>query len=75
VHFKKDSIKVRVKDDGIGFDVQEAMSSKDRPRGLGLLGMRERVELINGSLVIKSSPGCGTEITTDVLLPGGTTDG
>ena len=71
VHFKKDSITVRIKDDGIGFDVQEAISSKDRPRGLGLLGMRERVELINGSLVIKSSPGHGTEITIEVPLTGG----
>ncbi len=75
VHFKKDSIKVRVKDNGTGFDVQEAISSKDGSRGLGLLGMRERVELINGSLVIKSGPGQGTEITIDVPLTGGVDDG
>ncbi len=75
VHFRKDSIKVRIKDDGIGFDVQEAISSKDRPRGLGLLGMRERVELMNGSLVIKSSPGHGTEIAIEVPLTGGVCDG
>jgi signal transduction histidine kinase len=36
--------------------------------------MRERVELINGSLVIKSNPGQGTEITIDVPLTGGVGD-
>jgi PAS domain S-box-containing protein len=71
VHFKKDSIKIYIKDNGTGFDVQEFISSKNRSRGLGLLSMRERVELVNGSLVIKSSPGQGAEITIDVPLTGG----
>jgi signal transduction histidine kinase len=75
VHFKKDSVTIRLKDDGIGFDVQEAISSKDRPRGLGLLGMRERVELMNGSLVIKSSPGQGTKIAVKIPLTGEVNDG
>jgi PAS domain S-box-containing protein len=75
VQFKKDGIKVSIKDDGIGFDFQEAISSKEGLRGLGLLGMRERVELMNGSLVIKSSPGHGTEITIEVPLTGGVRDG
>jgi signal transduction histidine kinase len=60
--FKKYAIRVRIQDDGRGFDVQEAISAKDRPRGLGLLGMKERVELINGKLTIRSHPGGrGTE--------------
>jgi PAS domain S-box-containing protein len=70
VQFRKNGIKVSIKDDGIGFNFQEATSSKDGLRGLGLLGMRERVELMNGSLVIKSSPGHGTEITIEVPLTG-----
>lgn len=71
VHFKQDGIKVSIKDDGIGFDFQEAISSKDGLRGLGLLGMRERVELMKGSLVIKSSYGRGTEIDIEVPFTGG----
>ncbi len=71
IHFKKGNIIVGIKDDGIGFDVTEAISSKDRPRRLGLLGMRERVELMNGSLDVKSSPGHGTAITIEVPLNGG----
>ncbi len=47
----------------------EAISSKDRPRGLGLLGMKERVELVNGTLNIRSHPGGGgTEIDIEIPL-------
>jgi len=72
-HFKKDSIKVNIKDDGIGFNVQQAMSLKNRPHGLGLLSMKERAELLNGSLAIKSGPGKGTDIIVQVPLNGGGT--
>jgi PAS domain S-box-containing protein len=75
MHFKKDSVTIRIKDDGVGFDVQEAISSKNRPHGLGLLGMRERIELMNGSLVIDSSPGHGTKITIEIPLTGEIDDG
>jgi PAS domain S-box-containing protein len=67
LHFKKEAIIVHVEDDGEGFDVEEAISSKDRPRGLGLLGMRERVELMKGTLSIRSRHGSGTEV--DIEIP------
>ena len=67
LNFKKSVIRASVKDDGVGFDVEEAISSKDRPRGLGLLGMKERVELVNGNLSIRSRPsGGGTEINIEI---------
>ncbi len=69
LHFKKNIIEVHVRDDGRGFDVEEAVSSKDRPRGLGLVGMKERVELMNGTLSIRSRPdGGGTEIDIEIPL-------
>jgi signal transduction histidine kinase len=69
LYFKKNGIRVRIKDNGKGFNVEEAISSKDRPRGLGLLGMKERVELISGTLVIRSRPGGhGTEICIEIPL-------
>ncbi len=68
LHFKKNTIGVRVRDDGSGFDVEEAISSKDRPRGLGLLGMKERIELMDGTLKIQSHPGGGTEIHIEIPL-------
>ncbi len=67
LHFKKNIIEVHLRDDGQGFDVQDAISSKDRPRGLGLLGMKERVELVNGTLNIRSRPGGNTRI--DIKIP------
>jgi len=68
LYFKKAVIKVHIRDDGRGFDVEEAISSKDRPRGLGLMGMKERVELMSGTLSIRShTGGGGTEI--DIIVP------
>ena len=60
--FRRNHIEVSVKDDGIGFNIQEVFESKDKIRGMGLIGIRERVELMKGVLNIKSSPGKGTEI-------------
>ncbi len=69
LNFNKGAINIRLTDDGRGFDVEEAMSTKDRPRGLGLLGMKERVELVRGSLSIRSrSGGGGTEINIEIPL-------
>jgi signal transduction histidine kinase len=48
---------VRVHDDGQGFDPSEA------PDGFGLVGMRERVGLLGGSLVIETAPGAGATVT------------
>ena len=69
LNIKKTAIKVQITDDGRGFDVKEAIIAKDRPRGLGLLGMRERVELVGGRLDIRSdSGGGGTEIKIEIPL-------
>ena len=51
-----DSIVVEVGDDGCGFDPAAA----GPPGHLGLSGMRERVELLRGSMVVRSEPGRGT---------------
>ena len=66
--FKQRTVAVRITDDGSGFDVEEAIASKDRPRGLGLIGMRERVNLMNGTLEISSSPGKGTRVHVEIPL-------
>ena len=51
-----------VADDGVGFDVDAAWGS-----GLGLISMRERLENIDGSFTIRSTPGAGTCL--DVVVP------
>src|SRR2546425_7432560 len=55
---------LHVTDDGIGFDLVKAARHK---KSVGLLSMRERAELIGGSLQIQSTPGKGTAVT--LLLP------
>ncbi len=74
--FRKDTVAVHIADDGRGFNVDEAITSKDRPRGLGLLGMRERVESIGGTFSIVSKPeGGGTKIDIEVPLAEESIDG
>ena len=59
------SLRLSVRDEGIGFDVS---SVKDSAR-LGLLGMQERVELLDGHFNLESSPGAGTRIDIEIPLP------
>ncbi|HTO26152.1 MAG TPA: GAF domain-containing protein [Gaiellaceae bacterium] len=61
------NVRVTVRDDGVGFDPVA------RTDGFGLLGMRERVELLDGTLRLESEPGAGT--TVDVVLPARRRDG
>ena len=55
-------IHLTVRDDGIGFDAAAAIVS----RGLGLISMRERVSVVNGTMFIASKPLGGTEISVRV---------
>jgi signal transduction histidine kinase len=55
---------VVVSDDGQGFDPAA------KRRGFGLLGMRERTELVGGNLQIESKPASGTRVTASVPLSG-----
>jgi signal transduction histidine kinase len=68
LRFARSSIIVHIRDDGKGFDVEEAINTKNRPRGLGLIGMMERVELANGILNIRSHHRNGTEIKIEIPL-------
>jgi PAS domain S-box-containing protein len=61
VSYKAKELRLELRDDGDGF------KAKDRHDGVGLTGMRERVEQMGGKLKITSSHGKGTKIT--VLLP------
>ncbi len=56
-----------VRDDGMGFDLEAARMQATQGKGLGLLGMEERVRLLGGQLEIVTAPGKGTEIR--VRLP------
>lgn len=65
LNYVADSVKLRVQDDGCGFD------QNHRPNGhFGLVGMHERVAQLGGRLTINSRPSEGTEIVVDVPLVG-----
>jgi PAS domain S-box-containing protein len=53
-----DYLLLRVQDDGIGF----RPSSPRKPQSLGLVGLRERAQLMRGELRVDSSPGAGTRV-------------
>jgi CheY-like chemotaxis protein len=53
-------LQVIVSDQGIGFDPSEMPAAGEGGRGFGLFSIRERVELMGGSLVIESNPGQGS---------------
>jgi signal transduction histidine kinase len=58
-----DRLVVEVQDDGVGFD-----GSSARGRGLGLLGMQERVRELGGRFKVKSRPGSGTSVIAAIPL-------
>src|SRR5205823_10181824 len=58
--YKAKKLRLELRDDGEGF------TAKDRHDGVGLSGMRERVEQMGGELEISSSRGQGTRLTVPV---------
>ncbi len=66
--YRQDSlIVVEVEDDGVGFDLGAVDANYDQRGSLGMVNMRERAELIEGTLRIDSALAQGTKIT--VLIP------
>lgn len=63
-------ITMEIEDDGIGFQPESVSRPDGTGRGLGLLGMRERMELLGGSLEIESAPGQGTRVAMAITVPG-----
>ena len=65
LQLKDGQLLLTIQDNGKGFDVSES----DNKKTLGLLGMKERVLMLNGDLQITSTPGNGTKINITVPLP------
>jgi PAS domain S-box-containing protein len=62
LHGTSQEIQLTVSDSGVGFDQQDAITR----RGLGLISMRERMQLVGGEFSIKSKRGAGTTIRARV---------
>ena len=61
-----EEIRLEIVDSGVGFDRDAVLNG----RALGLIGMQERVRMVNGDLVIESRPGAGTSIRARMPLSG-----
>lgn len=61
----KKSIKCAIEDDGVGFHA-DGRGPRTARRGLGLLGMREKLQALGGGFKIESAPGEGTKLLITV---------
>lgn len=64
---RPNDVRLVIEDDGAGFDPDMAPAPGERRR-IGLLGMRERLSLIGGTLRVEASPGAGTSLFVNVPL-------
>jgi len=59
------AIRMEISDNGRSFLVEKIVSAKN-PKRLGLVGMKERVEMVGGSLTIESARGKGTTVRVEI---------
>jgi two-component system sensor histidine kinase DegS len=67
MEMQPDKITVSIRDTGKGFDLNSVQGGKNG-NGYGLVGMRERVQLLNGEMKINTAPGKGTCISITIPL-------
>jgi len=59
------ALSLMIEDDGTGFELEEVRGRG----GLGLIGIEERVRLLNGKVTIAAQPGHGTHISLTIPVP------
>ena len=64
-------VHLTVEDDGRGFDSDALLQAPGAGKGLGLLDIRERAALLNGSFTLESRLGSGTTVHVCIPLKGG----
>ena len=69
LHRDDDGVRLVVADDGRGFDEDTVGGGAEDRHSYGLVGIRERAELIGASLTVTSRPGTGTTVEVVVPLP------
>lgn len=65
LEFLQESLSLVVKDDGVGFDLDKRMANGG---SFGLLGMKERTQLLEGTVEVQSAPGEGTKIMFQIPI-------
>jgi signal transduction histidine kinase len=67
LNYLESVFRLEIKDDGVGFDPDEALKRSAEKSSTGLLNMKKRASLINGTIVIDSSPGKGTKVVIEII--------
>ena len=67
IHKLRDAIRLEIHDNGKSFDMERVLFAK-RHKSLGLLGSRERVEMVGGKFGVESAPGQGTTISAEIPI-------
>jgi PAS domain S-box-containing protein len=62
LEYRGNRVQAIIEDDGIGFDAERMLNATNEDRRLGLIGMQERVALLEGDLNIESTPDSGTTV-------------
>lgn len=73
--FQEGKLLVGIRDNGKGFDFSQTLSSAISAGHLGLLGMKQRAEMLGGNISIKTAEGKGTTITLDLPIQVGVKEG
>ncbi|MBN2115344.1 MAG: sensor histidine kinase [Anaerolineales bacterium] len=67
LRFEQKNVRISVRDNGTGFDLERIRQQRASRPSLGLAGMQERAALLNGTVSVQSRPGYGTEV--EALIP------
>jgi two-component system, NarL family, sensor histidine kinase DegS len=65
---RRKTVLMEIRDNGKSFNLQYVLLAKGK-KHLGVLGMRERVEMVGGTFKIESSPGQGTLVSAEIPFP------
>ncbi len=68
LNYRAGTVSLSIADDGQGFDPQAVQRTLDKFDNMGILGMQERLELLGGSLEIKSQPGQGARLVARITV-------
>ena len=68
LQFQEEKLLVEIRDNGEGFDLSQTLDSAIAVGHVGLLGMKQRAEMLGGDISIKTGEGMGTVITLSLLI-------
>jgi len=68
IEFGDGRIRVSITDNGVGFHLPESLEDLSRAGKLGLIGIQERMRLLDGSIKIESEPGKGTTVMVEIPI-------